>query len=235
VKSKSRVVKRLVGKKPTEPWSTPQCLPLNDAEKGVTGTRVDAPSPGPTMVRPWSNPGPDQSAPGGLPPEAVGPPLQSPLLASPPGTSDHPSSADRPDPFAHLRGPRRTRWGTLCWSDPTAVEIEAFGPAPVPAKVNPTPSPAAESRPARPENRTIAEACAPGDPEKKPLITRVDIALQVLVGMLSDQGTPFLRVIECAAELGVSMAPIFQAAELLKVIKTTVDGQEVWSLEARHV
>jgi hypothetical protein len=73
------------------------------------------------------------------------------------------------------------------------------------------------------------------DSEKKPLIARVDIALQVLVGMLSARDTPFLRVIECAAELGVSMDAIFKAAKQLKVIRFKVDGQEVWSLEERQV
>jgi hypothetical protein len=33
-----------------------------------------------------------------------------------------------PDPLDRLRGPRRTRWGTWTWSDPTAPPIEAFGP-----------------------------------------------------------------------------------------------------------
>jgi hypothetical protein len=33
-----------------------------------------------------------------------------------------------PDPYAHLKGPRRTPWRTWAWSDPTAPEIAAFGP-----------------------------------------------------------------------------------------------------------
>jgi hypothetical protein len=33
-----------------------------------------------------------------------------------------------PDPFAHLRGPRRTWWGSLVWSDPDAPPLELFGP-----------------------------------------------------------------------------------------------------------
>jgi len=42
-----------------------------------------------------------------------------PVIVSPP-----------PDPFAHLRGPRRTWWGTLAWSDPEAPALELFGPPP---------------------------------------------------------------------------------------------------------
>jgi hypothetical protein len=34
-----------------------------------------------------------------------------------------------PDPFARLRGPRRTPWGTLAWSDPGEPAIELFGPS----------------------------------------------------------------------------------------------------------
>jgi hypothetical protein len=35
-----------------------------------------------------------------------------------------------PDPLDALRGPRRTPWGTLAWSDPEAPPIELFGPPP---------------------------------------------------------------------------------------------------------
>jgi hypothetical protein len=39
------------------------------------------------------------------------------------------ASAQPPDPYAHFRGPRRTRWGSLVWSDPDAPALELFGPA----------------------------------------------------------------------------------------------------------
>jgi hypothetical protein len=39
-------------------------------------------------------------------------------------------AATPPDPFAHLRGPRRTRWGSLAWSAPDEPALELFGPAP---------------------------------------------------------------------------------------------------------
>jgi hypothetical protein len=45
-------------------------------------------------------------------------------------------TAPRPDPIAHLVGPRRTPWGTWCWSDPTEPPIELFGPPP---PLNPPP------------------------------------------------------------------------------------------------
>ncbi len=34
-----------------------------------------------------------------------------------------------PDPLEHLRGPRRTAWGSLVWSDLDAPPLELFGPA----------------------------------------------------------------------------------------------------------
>jgi hypothetical protein len=46
-------------------------------------------------------------------------------LLSPP---ESPTEPTKPDPHAHLVGPRSTPWGTWAWSDPTAPEIEAFGP-----------------------------------------------------------------------------------------------------------
>ena len=42
--------------------------------------------------------------------------------------TDGPVRVAAPDPFAHLRGPRRTAWGTLAWSDPDAPALELFGP-----------------------------------------------------------------------------------------------------------
>jgi len=33
-----------------------------------------------------------------------------------------------PDPLDALRGPRRTAWNTLVWSDPGAPPIQLFGP-----------------------------------------------------------------------------------------------------------
>src|SRR4051794_30359760 len=60
--------------------------------------------------------------------------------ADPAAESDRPLSADRgqvtpaalvpsdPDPLDRLRGPRRTPWNTLVWSDPDAPPIELFGP-----------------------------------------------------------------------------------------------------------
>ena len=36
--------------------------------------------------------------------------------------------ATGPDPLDALRGPRRTPWGSLVWSDPDEPAIELFGP-----------------------------------------------------------------------------------------------------------
>jgi hypothetical protein len=36
-------------------------------------------------------------------------------------------TAPRPDPFDRLTVCRRTPWGTWCWSDPAAPQIEVFG------------------------------------------------------------------------------------------------------------
>jgi hypothetical protein len=41
-----------------------------------------------------------------------------------------PRLAAQPDPYDRLTACRQTPWQTVCWSDPQAGPIEAFGPPP---------------------------------------------------------------------------------------------------------
>jgi hypothetical protein len=63
-------------------------------------------------------------ASGPVPPTADSGPLE-------PGPArEQPALSSTSDPWDRLRGPRRTRWGTLVWSDPSQPPIEVFGAVP---------------------------------------------------------------------------------------------------------
>lgn len=60
-------------------------------------------------------------------------------------------------------------------------------------------------------------------------------ALELLVGMLTSRSTEVGRALEIAADQGIAPHFVHQAVALLKVKRSVVDGQDVWSLKRRKV
>jgi hypothetical protein len=59
----------------------------------------------------------------------------------------------------------------------------------------------------------------------------ISAALQFIVGMLAVRPTPLSKMLAGAREFRISHGAMFEAADKLEVIKTTVDGEEIWDLE----